>query len=157
MVFDPKVVSYEELLKTVLGEPRSDPGHAPGQRRRHPVPLGDLHHRRRSSAAAAEASRDAYAAALTRERARARSPPRSRRPASSISPRTTTSNIWPRTRAAIAGSAAPAWPAPFRRALRPGPETGNRQGAGAGQPRLVAGLAVAGALPYRFPIGQNSA
>ena len=26
----------------VLGGPRPDPGHAPGQRRRHPVPLGDL-------------------------------------------------------------------------------------------------------------------
>ena len=28
----------------VLGEPRSDPGHAAGQRRRHAVPLGDLLH-----------------------------------------------------------------------------------------------------------------
>src|SRR2546426_7464029 len=27
----------------LLGEPRPDPGHAPGERRRHPVPLGDLH------------------------------------------------------------------------------------------------------------------
>ncbi len=30
----------------VLGEPRPDPGHAPGQRRRHRVPLGDLCPRR---------------------------------------------------------------------------------------------------------------
>ena len=29
--------------EALLGEPRPDPGHAPGQRRRHPVPLGDLH------------------------------------------------------------------------------------------------------------------
>ena len=30
----------------LLGEPRPDPGHAPGQRRRHPVPVGDLLHLR---------------------------------------------------------------------------------------------------------------
>ena len=46
----PKLTSYEELLKTVLGEPRSDPGHAPGQRRRHAVPLRHLHVRRRAAA-----------------------------------------------------------------------------------------------------------
>ena len=53
------VISYEELLQGLLGEPRSDPGHAPGQRRRHPVPLGDLHARRRPAATAAQASREA--------------------------------------------------------------------------------------------------
>ena len=42
VVFDPAKTCYEEILQTVLGEPRPDPGHAPGQRRRHPVPLGDL-------------------------------------------------------------------------------------------------------------------
>ena len=42
-------VSYEELLHVVLGEPRPDAGHAPGQRRRHAVPLGDLHLRRRAA------------------------------------------------------------------------------------------------------------
>ena len=31
----------------VLGEPRPDHRQPPGQRRRHPVPLGDLHHHRR--------------------------------------------------------------------------------------------------------------
>ena len=41
--------SYEQLLKVVLGEPRPDPGHAPGQRRRHPVPVGDLRHDRRAA------------------------------------------------------------------------------------------------------------
>ena len=30
-------------VEAVLGEPRPDPGDAPGQRRRDPVPLGDLH------------------------------------------------------------------------------------------------------------------
>ncbi|CAM5680620.1 peptide-methionine (S)-S-oxide reductase MsrA [Streptomyces californicus] len=40
---DPAVVSYEELLEAVLGVAQPDPGLPPGQRRRHPVPLGDLH------------------------------------------------------------------------------------------------------------------
>ena len=30
--------------EAVLGEPRPDPGHAPGQRCRHAIPLGHLHH-----------------------------------------------------------------------------------------------------------------
>ena len=34
--------SYEEHAADLLGGPRPDPGHAPGQRRRHAVPLGDL-------------------------------------------------------------------------------------------------------------------
>ena len=42
-VFDEKKVTYEELLRVVLGEPRSHPGHAAGQRRGHAVPVGDLH------------------------------------------------------------------------------------------------------------------
>ncbi len=37
-------IAYEAMLQALLGEPRPDPGHAPGQRRRHPVPLGDLRH-----------------------------------------------------------------------------------------------------------------
>ena len=79
VVFDPaQVVSYDELLQGVLGEPRPDPGHAPGQRRRHPVPLGGLHDRRRP-AAAAEASRAALPAGARPPRATARSPPRSPR------------------------------------------------------------------------------
>jgi peptide-methionine (S)-S-oxide reductase len=39
----PAKVSYDDLLKRLLGEPRPDAGHAPGQRRRHAVPLRDLH------------------------------------------------------------------------------------------------------------------
>ena len=42
VVFDPAVISYEELLRDLLGEPRPDAGHAPGQRCRHPVPLRHL-------------------------------------------------------------------------------------------------------------------
>ncbi len=44
----------------VLGGPRSDPGHAPGQRRRQPVPLGDLLRATRPSGPPPQASRDAY-------------------------------------------------------------------------------------------------
>ena len=43
VVFDPKVVSYEELLKVFWEGARSDAGHAPGQRRRLAVSLGDLY------------------------------------------------------------------------------------------------------------------
>ena len=50
VVFDPKIVSYAELLKTLLGKPRPDAGHAPGQRCRHHLPLGDLHLRRGAAA-----------------------------------------------------------------------------------------------------------
>ena len=52
---------YERAAAAVLGEPRPDPGHAPGQRRRHPVPLGDLHDSTPSSERGAIASRDTYA------------------------------------------------------------------------------------------------
>ena len=76
----------------VLGGPRPDPGDAPGQRRRHPVPLGDLHARPTRSATAAEASRDAFQERAERAPATARSRPRSRPPASSTTPRTTTSS-----------------------------------------------------------------
>src|SRR5216117_122480 len=41
VVFDPTAISYEALLR-VLGGARSHAGHAPGQRRRHAVPLRHL-------------------------------------------------------------------------------------------------------------------
>ena len=92
----------------VLGEPRPDPGHAPGQRRRHPVPLGDLHRRDRPSRRPPSARRDAYARAAGRARPR-RDHDRDRaRRARSTTPRTTTSSTSRRTPAATAGSAAPA-------------------------------------------------
>ena len=65
VVFDPTKVTYEELLKSVLGEPRSDAGHAPGQRRRHAVPLGDLHVRPTRSAARPRRRATRYQAELT--------------------------------------------------------------------------------------------
>src|SRR6266540_6393099 len=43
-------------------------------------------------------------------------------PRNSISPRTTTNNIWPRIHSAIAGWAAPGWRARSARALRPRPD-----------------------------------
>jgi peptide-methionine (S)-S-oxide reductase len=46
VVFDPARVSFETLLKALLGRSQPDPGHAAGQRRRHAVPLGDLLRRR---------------------------------------------------------------------------------------------------------------
>ena len=78
----------------VLGEPRPDPGHAPGQRRRHAVPLGDLHHDRR----AAGRGRRVPGGVRTRScgpPGTARSPPRSPRPGRSTTPRTTTSSTCP--------------------------------------------------------------
>ncbi len=49
VVFDPKKVSLRDAAEDVLGEPRSDPGHAPGQRRRDPVPVRHLLLRRRAA------------------------------------------------------------------------------------------------------------
>ena len=96
-----------EAAEDLLGEPRPDPGHAPGQRRRHPVPLRHLH----DLAGAEEGRRGvqgdvrqgAGGQALRRDHDRDSSTRRR-----STSPRTITSSIWRRTRWAIAGSAAPA-------------------------------------------------
>ena len=94
----------------LLGGPRPDPGHAPGQRRRHPVPLGDLHVRRgaarRRRGAREQRSRRELAAGLRRDHDRDR-----RRPARSTTPSRTTSSTSRRTRTATAGSAARASPA----------------------------------------------
>ena len=94
----------------LLGGARSDAGDAPGQRRRHAVPLGDLHLRRRAGAGGRGLARRVPARARSR-RARARSRPRSGKRPSSTTPRTTTSSTSRRTRAATAASAAPASPA----------------------------------------------
>ena len=100
--------SYEELLQDLLGGPRPDPGHAPGQRRRHAVPLGDLLDHATSSARPREASRDAYQEALREAGLRRDHDRDRRRPARSTTPRTTTSSTSRRTRTATAASAAPA-------------------------------------------------
>ena len=107
VVFDPKAISYERAAEGVLGEPRSDAGHAAGQRRRHAVPLGHLLLRRRAEARRRSVARRVPEAADARP-ATARSPPRSCRRPSSTTPRTTTSSTSRRTRTATAASAAPA-------------------------------------------------
>ena len=107
VVFDPQVDQLRRAAEALLGEPRPDPGHAPGQRRRHAVPLGDLHHRRRA-ARAAEARATPTSGSLTRRGLRPDHDRDRAAPARSTTPRTTTSNTWPRTRTATAGSAAPA-------------------------------------------------
>ena len=79
----------------VLGRSRSDAGDAPGRRRRHAVPLGDLLLRRRA-ARRGRASRDAYQQRADARPATATSRPKSRRRRRSISPRSITSSIWRR-------------------------------------------------------------
>ena len=110
VVFEPNTVTYEDLLK-VFWE-----GHDPTQGMRQGNDVGTqyrsaIFYYDEAQKAAAEASRDAYAKQLSAPRAMARSPPRSRRPGRSTSPRTTTRSTWPRTPAATAASAAPASPA----------------------------------------------
>ena len=63
-VFDPAKTSYESNAPHLLGGPRPDPGHAPGKRRRHAVPLGDLLDERDAQRDAALASRDVPGGAL---------------------------------------------------------------------------------------------
>ena len=100
---------YEELLTVVLGEPRPDPGHAPGQRRRHAVPLGDLHDDRRAAAGSPRRSRDAYQRAPRRRPGYGADHDRDRAGrARSTTPRTTTSSTSTRTPRATAASAGPA-------------------------------------------------
>ena len=76
----------------LLGGPRPDPGHAPGQRRRHAVPLGDLHDDRGAGARPRRRRAERYERGAAPRRATARSRPRSRRPGRSTTPRTTTSS-----------------------------------------------------------------
>ena len=69
---------YEELLQGVLGEPRPDAGHAPGQRRGHAVPLRrsttyDDEQQKRGARRRAMRTRSGSPSGLRR-----RSPPRSR-------------------------------------------------------------------------------
>ena len=50
VIYDPTKIDYEDLLKVFWESHDPDAGHAPGERRRHAVPLGHLRHRPRSSA-----------------------------------------------------------------------------------------------------------
>ena len=105
VVFDPKQTSYDELLRALLGGPRPDAGHAPGQRRRHAVPLRDLLRERRAARGRRALAGDVPAGARPRP-ATARSRPSSRRPGRSSTPSRITSSTWRRTRTATAASAA---------------------------------------------------
>ena len=111
VVFDPEGHQLRQPAQDLLGEPRPDPGDAPGQRRRHAVPLGDLHEHAR----AAEGRRGeprALPGAARQGPATARSRPRSRTTGPSTTPSPTTSSTSPRTRTDTAASAAPACRAP---------------------------------------------
>ena len=104
VVFDPKRDVVRAHAAGVLGEPRPDAGHAPGQRHRHAVPIGALLVRRRAGGRRARVARPVRAAleggGLRRDHDRA-----ARRRRRSSTPRTTTSSTSPRTRAATAASA----------------------------------------------------
>ena len=50
VAYDPTKITYEQLLKTFWEAPRPDPGHAPGQRPRHQLPLDHPRRRRRAAA-----------------------------------------------------------------------------------------------------------
>ena len=108
VVFDPKRDRVRRSAEGVLGEPRSDAGDAPGQRRRHAVSLGDLHLRRRAEARPPKPRAMLTRSALTRRGLRRDHHRDRRRAASSTTPRTTTSSTSPRTPTATAESAAPA-------------------------------------------------
>ena len=97
----------------VLGEPRPDAGHAPGQRRRHAVPLGDLRHDAGPARGRGGARATMFQQALGVGRLRADHDRDRGRPAPSTTPSRTTSSTWPRTRTATAASAAPASSCPI--------------------------------------------
>ena len=94
----------------VLGGARPHAGHAPGQRRRHAVPVGDLLHDARAGRDRPRVARRATRRLSPRTTA-GRSRPRSPRPARSTRPRSTTSSTCRRTRTGTAGSPARASPA----------------------------------------------
>ena len=102
VVFDPQDPALRRTPEDVLGEPRPDPGHAPGQRRGHPVPLRHLRVRR-GAAACGGGVEGGLSAGARRAPATGRSRPRSLEPGRSTSPRIITSSTWRKTRGGYCG------------------------------------------------------
>ena len=109
----------EDLLRRpaqgLLRGARPDPGHAPGQRRRHPVPLRHLLRQRRAEGDGGDGAATPTTSRCTRP-GTSRSRPRSSPPGPSTTPRSTTSSTCTRSRTATA-----AWPAPASPAASPAP------------------------------------
>ncbi len=106
VVYDPAEDGLRRPGGDVLRGARPHAGHAAGQRRRHPVPIGDLLHRRRATGRSPSGPASCSAISSPGS-ATARSRPRSSRRGSSTTPRAITSSTWPRTRTATAATPPP--------------------------------------------------
>ena len=111
VVYDPSKADARDPAQGVLGEPRPDDAEPAGQRRRHDVPLGDLH-RPATRSRRLPRSHGPATSRRSRRPGSARSRPRSSRrprPARSGTPRTTTRATCTRTRAATATTGSARW------------------------------------------------
>ena len=109
MVFDPEQISYEEILKAFWEGHDPTQGMRQGNDARHPVPLRRLHDEP-GAGAAAEASKAVFGERL-KDRGYGDITTEVAEPASSTTPRTTTSSTSRRCPTATAAWAAPASPA----------------------------------------------